>query len=396
MIKIVEKKDCCGCSLCASVCPKNCISIIQDTEGFYYPQVNEDICINCGLCESKCPVLNNKEEKTFDQAGYIVQHKDQNILKESTSGGAFTGFAEYIIREGGVVVGASINKDFFVEHIIVDNIKDLGKFRNSKYVQSYIAPDIYKQIKDYLQDGRLVCFSGTACQIEAVKCLFGDKYDNLICIDVVCRAVPSPLAFKKYIEYQIERMHTPIENIRFRDKSLGYNFSTLNIGFKGITKHYHRGIESDPWHRAFFTGACNRPSCHACLFKKKYRVSDITIWDGFNYESLHLKMKTNLGATNILIHSNIGLKLFEKIKDSFIVNDANPDVQVAEMKEMTCVVNESKIRNAFLSDASVLDGASLYKKYFPIGIKHNLLYYGRYISVKIGVYPILKKIKGLI
>ena len=391
MINIARKEDCCGCSVCASVCPKGCIAIKQDEEGFYYPIVNAEACISCGLCDSKCPVINNKPESSFEQTGYVVQHKDRTILKESTSGGAFTGFAEYVIRQGGVVVGAALKHDLVVEHIIVDNIKDLSKFRNSKYVQSYISPDIYTRVKSLLKEGKTVCFSGTGCQIEALKSFLGDKvFDNLYCIDVVCRAVPSPLAFKKYIEYQTTRKHADIESLRFRDKHFGYHFSTVNIGFKGISKHYHRGIESDPWHRAFFTGICNRPSCHECVFKKRYRVSDITIWDCFNYESHYPSMVKNLGATHVLIHTPKGVSLFQKSKDEFIVEEANPDKQVAQMKELTQSVPANLKREAFMKDAQTLDGASLFSKYFPVGLKNNVLYYGRCIAVKTGIYAILK------
>jgi len=391
MIIVENKKDCCGCSVCASVCPKGCITIMQDEEGFYYPIVNAEDCISCGLCDSKCPVINTKPETPFEQTGYVVQHKDFNVLKESTSGGAFTGFAEYIIKHGGVVVGASLNQAFVVEHIIVDKVEDISRFRNSKYVQSYIAPNIFTSIKSLLKDRTLVCFSGTGCQIEALRCFLGNKeYDNLFCIDVVCRAVPSPLAFKKYIEYQRSRKHAEIESLRFRDKHFGYHFSTVNIGFKGISKHYHRGIESDPWHRAFFSGICNRPSCHECVFKKRYRVSDITIWDCFDYESLYPILVKNLGATNVLIHSQKGLSLFQKVKDAFIVERAKPDEQVARIKELTQSAPSNTKRDAFLKDAQILDGLSLYKKYFPIGMKNKMLYLGRVLATKTGVYNAIK------
>lgn len=391
MINFKRKEDCCGCSSCAGVCPKKCISILPDKEGFYYPIIDDETCINCGLCESVCPVINCKDEIYHEQKGYVVQNKNKIILKESTSGGAFTGFAEYIIKQDGVVVGATLNNDLVVEHVIVDNIKDLSKFRNSKYVQSYISPDIYTHVKSLLKEGITVCFSGTGCQIEALRNFLGDKeYGNLISIDVVCRAVPSPLAFKKYIEYQISRNHADIENLRFRDKHFGYHFSTLNIGFKGIPKHYHRGIESDPWHRAFFSGICNRPSCHECIFKKRYRVSDITIWDCFNYESLYPGLVKNLGATNVLIHSQKGLSLFQKVKDAFIVEVANPDEQVAQMKELTQSVPPNTKRDVFLKDAQILDGLSLYNKYFPIGMKNKMLYLGRVLATKAGVYNAIK------
>lgn len=391
MINLKRKEDCCGCSVCASICPKGCITIKQDEEGFYYPKVNAEACISCGLCDSKCPIINNRSEHSFEQTGYVVQHKDRIILTESTSGGAFSGFADYIISQGGVVIGAALNDNLIVEHIIVDNVKDISKFRNSKYVQSYIAPDIYTRVKSLLKEGITVCFSGTGCQIEALRSFLGGKdYANLYCIDVVCRAVPSPLAFKKYIEYQTTRKGAKIESLRFRDKHFGYHFSTLNIGFKGLSKHYHRGIESDPWHRAFFSGICNRPSCHGCVFKKRYRVSDITIWDCFNYESHYPNMVKNLGATNILIHTPQGRSLFQKSEDAFIVAEATPEKQVAQMKELTQSAPLNMKREAFMKDAQTLDGVSLFNKYFPVGLKNNVLYYGRCIAVKTRIYTILK------
>lgn len=397
MIKIDNKKDCCGCSVCASVCPKGCITMKQDAEGFYYPDVDMSVCINCGLCETRCPVINNKKENPFAQIGYVVQHKDRGILLESTSGGAFTGFAEHVIKKGGVVVGASLNKEMLVEHIVVDKAEDLYKFRNSKYVQSYISPEIYQRIKATLEKGTPVLFSGTACQIEGVKCFFGGKeYDNFYCIDVVCRAVPSPMIFKKYLEYQGSSHQAQIDSLRFRDKHFGYQFSTLKISFDGEKSIYHRGIESDPWLRAFFSGICNRPSCHECSFKKRYRVSDITIWDCFNYDSRYPTMKRNSGATNVLIHTQKGRELFNNVKDAFIVVEANPDDQTSRMKEMTVSVPQHKNREAFFSDANKLDGTSLFKKYFPIKVKNNILYLGRCFAIKTGVYAVIKSLVRII
>ncbi len=393
MIALASNKDCCGCSACASVCPKGCITMEQDFEGFFYPKTDLSKCINCGLCEKKCPVINNKEEQPFQQVGYVVQHKQNKILRESTSGGAFTGFAEYVIKQGGIVVGASMNSKLFVEHIIVDKIENLYQFRNSKYVQSFIAPSLYVDIKKALKLGRLVCFSGTACQIEALITYLGNiDVDNLLCIDVVCRAVPSPMIFRKYVEYQESIHHAQIKSLRFRDKHFGYQFSTLNISFAGKKGSYHRGLESDPWLRAFFSGICNRPSCHDCPFKKRYRVSDITIWDCFNYDSRCPVMKRNSGATNVLIHSQKGIEIFNKIRDEYIVFDANPDEQTSRMKEMTVSVQQHKNRAVFFSDAQTLDGKNLFEKYFPIRTKNNILYMGRCFAIKTGFYTMLKRV----
>ena len=58
MIDIKDKSKCCGCEACSQICPKSCISMIPDEEGFLYPFVDVKECINCGLCKKTCPVNN--------------------------------------------------------------------------------------------------------------------------------------------------------------------------------------------------------------------------------------------------------------------------------------------------------------------------------------------------
>ncbi len=169
MIEIKEKENCCGCGGCMNVCPKHCITMKTDNEGFLYPEINKDACINCGLCEKVCPVLNVKPDMQFPQTAFVVQHKDENVRHESTAGGAFTAIAEYVIQRNGVVYGASYDEHFMVEHSKTKTIEDLGKFRNSKYVQSD-TKRTFSEIKRQLEDGKLACYSGTPCQIEGLRC----------------------------------------------------------------------------------------------------------------------------------------------------------------------------------------------------------------------------------
>ena len=242
-IDIKDKSDCCGCSACKNICPKNAIEMMSDNEGFLYPHINEDKCINCGLCKKVCPVLNAKEtEKT--KHTYIFQYNNDTIRHESTSGGAFTAISDYIIENKGIVYGVAFDKDFNVIHTSVTNKKDLSKFRNSKYVQSNPL-NTFKEVKENLEKGKLICYSGTSCQIEGLKRFLEKDYDNLILVDVVCRAVPSPLVWKKYLTMQ-KKKYQDIDKILFRDKYYGYKYSNLSIYTKNNDKknEYHRGIHS--------------------------------------------------------------------------------------------------------------------------------------------------------
>ena len=201
MIEIKDKKNCCGCSACYSICPKNCIEMKADREGFLYPKINKDLCINCGLCETVCPIINKVEEKVFEQEGYLVQNKDEKVREESTAGGAFTAIAKYVLEKKGIVFGVQYDENLNVVHSYVENEIDLKLYRNSKYVQSKIGKT-FKQAKKFLDEDRWVCFSGTPCQIEGLKKYLKKDYNKLITVDVVCHAVPSPLVWEKYLEVQ--------------------------------------------------------------------------------------------------------------------------------------------------------------------------------------------------
>ena len=228
MIEVTEKQNCCGCTACVAVCPKNCIEMKEDMEGFLYPEVDQSSCIHCNACDRVCPILNVKERKPFEQSAYIVQNKDVEVLRESTAGGAFTAIAKYVIHNSGVVFGVELNKNLEAHHIYVEDVTELKRFRNSKYVQSSVGGTLRK-VKFFLEQGKTVCFSGTPCQIEGLKCYLKKDYENLITVDVVCRAVPSPLIFRKYVELQKQELEDDIKTVRFRDKYYGYKYSTMNV-----------------------------------------------------------------------------------------------------------------------------------------------------------------------
>ena len=201
MIKVEDKTNCCGCWACENVCPRMCIEMAEDNEGFLYPKVELSNCIDCKLCEKVCPIINVAPEiLNTKQKGFLLQIKDERIRKESTSGGAFTAIASWVIANGGVVFGAfmDINKKR-VEHTWVDTIEGLELFRNSKYVQSDIL-ESFSNCKDFLNKGKWVCFSGTPCQIEGLMKFLRKKYEKLVTVDVVCYGIPSPGLLKKYLD----------------------------------------------------------------------------------------------------------------------------------------------------------------------------------------------------
>lgn len=200
MINIKEKHNCCGCSACVQVCPKQCISMSADNEGFLYPQIDTAICIDCGLCEKVCPVINQNEPRE-PLAVYAANNNNEDIRLKSSSGGIFTLLAEQIISEGGVVFGARFNENWEVVHDYTEAIEGLEPFRGSKYVQSIIGDNFIKA-KQFLTDGRKVLFSGTPCQIAGLKKFLRKEYENLLTVEVVCHGVPSPMVWRDYLDYK--------------------------------------------------------------------------------------------------------------------------------------------------------------------------------------------------
>lgn len=197
MIKITDKSRCCGCESCRSVCPKKCISMKADKEGFLYPEVDLSQCVDCKLCEKVCPVLHpallDRKPKVF--AGI---NNDIKIRLQSSSGGIFTLLAEQILHKGGIVFGACFDEHWNVVHSYTDTIEGLEHFRGSKYVQSYVG-DSFVQVKKFLDEGREVLFSGTPCQIAGLKNFLRKPYHNLLTVDVVCHGVPSPKVWQSYL-----------------------------------------------------------------------------------------------------------------------------------------------------------------------------------------------------
>ena len=315
MIKISNPQNCCGCTACKSICPKKAISMEPDALGFLYPKVNEDLCINCGLCEKICSFNDHYETPNNfpEPQAFGVRHKDIHEVETSRSGAAFIALSDWILEQGGVVYGAGFVDHFRVAHKKATTKQKRDEFKGSKYVQSDLG-STFSQVRKDLQNGLIVMYSGTACQIAGLKSFIGEKLaQNLYLVDIVCHGAPSPYIWRAYLAY-IEKKHGKTASfVNFRDKShFGWKDHKESVTFEdGST------IFADTYTYLFYSHIMFRKSCGICHFTNTRRPSDITISDFWGWEKTDPKMnEDNKGCSLVLCNTPKGSSLFKTISNS--------------------------------------------------------------------------------
>lgn len=369
MIQINEKKTCCGCTACYSVCPRKCIQMQQDEEGFLYPVIDMNLCINCSLCEKVCPMNSYGENKiSYDSIFLAMQNKNEIARMESTVGGAFSIIANYLIENGAYVYACGYDK-MIVCHKKTDKKQDLSEMRGSKYVQSELK-DTYKMIKEDLKTGNTVLFVGTPCQVNGLKKVVGDP-QNLFTIDLLCLGVSSPKIFKDWISFLNKYYSDTVINVEFRNKRYGYSTPNVRIYFKNrkpIEQKYYTRVHS----KLFFNGYNVRPSCYDCKFRKEPRISDFTIGDFSNIGQYSHDMDDDKGTTRVWVHTKKGKELLEKV-------DCNTNILVIKESTKNIIYERGKgmpypnDRNLFFYDAKTMDYYSLISKWEPETIKDKVI-----------------------
>ena len=292
----------------------------EDDKGFLYPRVNVAECINCGLCEQVCPVL-NKGEKQETMACYAAKHTDEAIRLMSSSGGVFSVFAERVIRNGGVVFGARFNEKWELVHGYAETLDGLTAFRGSKYVQSVIG-DCFIKSEQFLNQGREVLFTGTPCQIAALKRFLRHDYPNLMAVEVACHGVPSPGVWRNYLGGR-----SNVDCVNFRDKSTGWRDYSVVIG-KQIKRH-----DDDDYMACYLSNHSIRESCFACASKGGKSGADLLMADLWGIKDFPELSNDDKGTSAILVYSSRGLRFLQQCGmnltevDASVVVKHNPSIQ---------------------------------------------------------------------
>lgn len=392
MITVENKLQCCGCTACAAKCPKNCITMQPDEEGFAYPVVDRMRCVDCGLCEQVCPIRKPCDRSPVAQA-YGIQIKQEEIRQISTAGGGFYTLASKIIDEHGVVFGAAIDADFVVRHFAAQTREALLPLCMSKYVQSDLG-DSFRQVKAFLAEGRKVLFVGTPCQCEGLLKYLGTRPENLSVVDFLCHGVPSPKVWKKYADAMAAKYGA--HDFRFRSKAVGYRKSAVAFEAADGTLHHTETADDEDvrfMHRAFFGEISSRPACHACAFKDRARATDITLGDLWHIGRYAPDMDDDRGTTFVAVHTEKGRLLLESAFDNL---RQVPVPLEAYLKDdgvnMICSMTPNPRREDFLRDVDTktipeLTQTYLLKKQNPV---KNL---AKRIAGAVGILHLIQRAK---
>ena len=313
MIKISDERNCVGCLACEKVCPKNAIEKTTNSLGFIYPKINYNKCINCGLCDKVCPTNNFKSNNNKEPKCFLAWNKNDNIRKNSTSGGVFTALMNYIFDEKGVICGVTLDENFNVKHTVINCREDMKAFSRAKYVQSSLD-NTFVEIKSYLDDNIKVLFSGTPCQVSGLYNYLGKDYVNLYTVEVICHGVVSQEIFNSYLRSLTLHYNSTIENYEFRNKDISWMDYTSKVTVAS-GKIYQNNRLDDPYMMGYLKHSLYlRPSCTKCMYKSFPRIADITLGDFWGIEKIK-DYDTELGVSAVIVNSEHGFDIISRVKE---------------------------------------------------------------------------------
>lgn len=303
---------CVGCGNCELNCLNDCIVMRPDNHGFFYPEKDEVRCTGCGRCEQVCPALRSHETIQDEMPpAYAAYIKDEEIRLNSSSGGIFSALAMHILRQGGIVCGATLDSSLTVKHDLTDRVETLGKFRGSKYVQSNLG-ESFAVIQAYLEMGRSVLFSGTPCQVAALHAFLKKDYTELTTVDFICHGVPSPKVWETYLRWQNSVHDANAITASFRDKKIGWKQFSMTLTFDD-GQEYSVPFHQDVFARAFLKNLFLRDTCYNCEYKSKKRYSTLTLGDFWGCENILPDLNYHSGLSLVISQSNKGSQLLDSI-----------------------------------------------------------------------------------
>ena len=351
---------CCGCAACVARCPKSCIAMERDAEGFLRPVIDSSACIGCEACDAVCPALgvNGKDQV---ESVYWARSENDSERRASSSGGLFALIAHEVLANDGIVAGAAwLPGCGSVRHVLIEDEGHLDSVMRSKYVQSSVGGEVYEGIRSALREGKRVLFAGTACQVAAVRAYLGPlaSAEGFLSVDVICHGVPSPLLWERWAAFKERSMGAELCAVNMRDKATGWlSYSTTYDYDAGKgnaqvsrTPEQESCLFHDDWYmKAFLSNACLRPSCHSCSVKRACG-SDITLGDFWGIQSAHPEVDLEGGVSAVLCNTDRGARVFEELKPHMRWGTSSIDEVLPGNPSLIRAVSPYVKRDEFMKD----------------------------------------------
>lgn len=369
-MNLFEKEECCGCTACYSICPRSAIVMERDEEGFYYPSVIEEKCINCHLCEQVCSFKRKMQSvKGSFPSVYAARINDKEILKNSSSGGMFTVLSDVFLEEGNAVVCSIYDSEkYIVKYCLILNSIERDKARGSKYLKSDPG-QIFKEVEEWLKDNptKQVVFFGMGCEVDGFNSYSKSKNfrDRVTLVDIICHGGSSPLIWSKYAQMYESKQDSKITLLDFKNKQIDwYHPVPLAVFANGLKQSISEYVN-------IFNSACAyRPSCYSCPYTNVIRDSDITIGDFWGIEKTHPDFYQPMGNSVILIHSNQGKDLFNKVKSRLCVVESN--LEECKQPNLYKPTEKPKNRDAFWSKMQEKGIRYVVKRYGKLSVAYRI------------------------
>lgn len=336
--------------------------MVSDSEGFLFPEVDHKRCADCGLCRDACPMLHVEDvDHSAPQKVYACWNSNEAVRLQSSSGGAFSALAGRVLDEGGVVFGAGFDDGMKVRHIAVRKKEELGRLRGSKYVQSDIG-SAYMEVKKLLEQKRRVLFSGTPCQVAGLHAAVDKENKNLVTCDLLCKGVPSPGLFAKYVACLQRRFRAELIAIDFRSKCRGWGIQTTIASFSNGRQHVLRD-SNNSFYYGFAQNLTLRRSCYRCPYASIKRRGDITLGDFWSIgERGPFDHDTRSGVSIVVVNSEKGDRMLDESTSNLRLEERMME-EAQDMRALSHPWQEPKSRNQFSHDYQRLEYDELTKKY---------------------------------
>ena len=347
MIDKVSVQECAICGACINACPVDAISLDKVHLDFRYPQINEDICIHCNRCEKACPILGNKgKPDEGDPVAFAAKSENDPMRMRSSSGGVFYELADQMLRDGGYVCGAVFDEEFHVKHILSNAKEDMLRMMGSKYAQSDVGY-CYREVKDVLEKGCKVLFSGCPCQVAGLRTFLGKEYPNLVLVELICHGIPSDHMLQTYIGMQERKYGARLTRMEFRNKKKGWHNSSVRMEF-GHHRTYSKPEAADAYMNGFLGSVTLKPTCYQCHFRNFTAGSDIILGDFWGAE-VELPVDDNKGISAILVNSGKGMDVLDRC--NLTLTPANVETVIKYNRNLLCSAAPSPQRSSFYASA---------------------------------------------